>query len=53
MKPFLSDKGGSYGTKITLKEDNVLVSDEKELVHIFNDQYVNIVEETIGLILMS
>ena len=48
MKPFLSEKGGRYGTKITLKEDGVMVSDEKELAQIFNDQYVNIVEKTSG-----
>ncbi len=48
MKPFLSEKGGNYGTRITLKEDGVLVTDEKELAHIFNDQYVNIVEKTTG-----
>jgi len=48
MKPFLSEKGGNYGTKITLKENGIMVSDEKELAHIFNDQYVNIVEKTTG-----
>jgi len=49
MKPFLSEKGGSYGTQITLKENGVMVSDEKELAQIFNDQYVNIVEKQLGL----
>ena len=48
MKPFLSEKGGCYGTKITLNEDGVMVSEEKQLAHIFNDQYVNIVEKTTG-----
>ena len=48
MKPFLSEKGGSYGTRITLKEKGVMVSDEKEIAHIFNDHYVNIVEKTTG-----
>ena len=48
VKPFLSEKGGSYGTKITLKEKGVMVSDEKEIAHIFNDHYVNIVEKTTG-----
>ena len=38
----------SYGIRITLEVDGVLVSDEKELAHIFNDQYVNIVEKTTG-----
>ncbi len=32
MKPFLSDKGSRYGTKITLNENDVMVSDEKKLV---------------------
>ena len=49
MKPFLSEKGHNYGTKINLKEDGVMVSDEKILAHIFNDQYINIVEKTTGV----
>ena len=49
MKPFLSEKGNHYGTKITLKEDGVMVSDEEHLAHIFNDQYINIVEKTTGV----
>ncbi|MDP6888359.1 MAG: hypothetical protein QGG68_09375 [SAR324 cluster bacterium] len=50
MRPFLSDKGSRYGTKITLKEQGgVLVSDEQQIAEIFNDQYVNIVEKTTGV----
>jgi len=48
MKPYLSEKGGNYGTKITLKENGEMVTDEKKLAHIFNDQYINIVEKTTG-----
>ena len=48
MKPFLSEKGGNYGTKITLKENGKLISDEQTLSSIFNDQYVNIIEKTTG-----
>ena len=48
MRPFLSEKGGNYGTKITLKENGIFVTDEKTLTQIFNDQYVNIVEKTTG-----
>ena len=50
MKPFLSEKGGSYGKQITLKENDVMVSDEKELAQIFNDQYVNMVEKKLRLL---
>jgi hypothetical protein len=38
MKPFLSEKGGNYGTKITLKENGKFISDEQTLAPIFNDQ---------------
>ena len=48
MKPFLSEKGGNYGTKITLEENGDLISNEAVLAEIFNDQYVNIVEKTTG-----
>jgi len=48
MRPFLSEKGGNYGTKITLKDNGIFVTDEKTLTQIFNDQYVNIVEKTTG-----
>lgn len=49
MRPFLSEKGGNYGTKITLKENGNFISNEDELVETFNDQYVNIVEKTTGI----
>ena len=49
MRPFLSDNGGNYGTKITLKENGNFISNEDELVETFNDQYVNIVEKTTGI----
>ena len=48
MRPFLSEKGGNYGTKITLKENGKFISNEDALAEIFNDQYVNIVEKTTG-----
>ena len=41
-------KGGDYGTKITLKENGKLISDEQSIASIFNDQYVNIIEKTTG-----
>ena len=50
MKPFLTEKAGThYGTKITLKENGNLITDEKSVAEIFNEQYVNIVENTTGL----
>ena len=49
MKPFLSEKGASYGTKVTLDEKGKFISNEAEVAEIFNDQYINIVEKTTGL----
>ena len=49
MKPFLSEKGVNYGTKITLDEKGKFISNEAEVAEIFNDQYINIVEKTTGL----
>ena len=48
MRPFLTEKGGNYGTKITLKENENFITNEDALAETFNDQYVNIVEKTTG-----
>ena len=49
MRPFLTEKGGNYGTKITLKENEQFITNEESLAETFNDQYVNIVEKTTGV----
>ena len=48
MRPFLTEKGGNYGTKITLKENENFITNEDAVAETFNDQYVNIVEKTTG-----
>ena len=47
MKPLMTNKGVMSSGTIIIEENGVLVSDEKELVNIFNDHYINIVENTI------
>ena len=47
-KPMLTNKSGAQGTAITLKEEGEFISDEKELVNIFNIHYTNIVENSTG-----
>lgn len=45
VKPFLSNQRGSHGNDITfVKEDNI-ITDDKELVDVFNDHYINTVEK--------
>ena len=46
VKPLLTNKGNFAGGKIVLEENDILIHDEKILVEIFNDYYINIVENT-------
>jgi len=48
MKPLMTNKGIFATNLITLEEDGELISDEKDLAEIFNNHYVNIVENTVG-----
>ena len=48
IKPFLTNKGYFSNDFITIKDGNGFVSDEKELVEMFNNHYINIVEKTSG-----
>ena len=48
MKPMLTKKGIISSDVIILEENGKQISDEAELVEIFNDHYVNIVEKTLG-----
>ena len=48
MKPMLTKKGIISSDVIILEENGKQISDESELVEIFNDHYVNIVEKTMG-----
>ena len=43
MKPLMTNKGVLTSNAIIIEENNKLISDEKELVEIFNNHYINIV----------
>ena len=49
FKPLLTNKGFMSSNTIILEEEGNLISDEKELVEIFNNHYVNIVENATGV----
>ncbi len=48
MKPFLSNKVLSESVDITLAENGHMITDTKNVVDIFNQYYINIVELTSG-----
>ena len=48
VRPALSEKNSDYESKIVLKENEEYISDEKQLVEIFNNHYINIVENSTG-----
>jgi hypothetical protein len=45
FKPLLSHKFSPGGEKIILVENNNIISDESEIAHIFNDNFVNITKK--------
>ena len=49
IKPFLTNKGFIDGNEITIVDGDEIISEEKELVKIFNEHYINIVERTCGI----
>ena len=48
VKPFLKNKGFFENVEIMLTEKDKIVTEEKKLVKIFNDHYINIVEHSCG-----
>ena len=48
VKPFLSNKGGMAGNEISLVNGDRIVTDDLELCEVFNDYYINIVENISG-----
>ena len=48
VKPFLSNKCGLAGTDISLVRNDKIVTDDHDICEIFNDYYINIVENTSG-----
>ena len=49
IKPFITNKNGLNNNSIILNKDNKIITQEKELVNIFNDHYINIVERSTGI----
>ena len=49
IKPYMTEKGALSNSDISLKENETLVSNEEELVEIFNDFYINIIEHSSGI----
>ena len=48
IKPFMSNKGEIDNTDITLAENGYMITDTNEVVNVFNNYYINIVEFTSG-----
>ena len=49
VKPFFTNKGSFPNDSITIKDENGnFIDDERELVEMFNNHYINIVEKTSG-----
>ena len=48
VKPFLTNKGCISDDFISIEKDGQLISNEKELVEIFNENYINTVEKSSG-----
>ena len=49
MKPFLTNKGCLDNSEIILRVDNKMITDDKRLAKLFNEHYINIVEQSSGL----
>ena len=48
IKPFLTNKGFLENAESMLTEKDKIVTEGKELVRIFNEHYINIVERSCG-----
>ena len=48
VKPFLTNKGGISNDFISVEKDGDLINNEKEIVELFNQNYINIVENSSG-----
>ena len=48
VKPFLNDKGSHGNENYSLIEDGKLIKDEGRVSEIFNDHYINIIENLTG-----
>ena len=48
-KPFVTHKGCPKNSNIMSIDDERMITDQKKLVQLFNDHYINIVERSCGL----
>ena len=48
IKPFLTNKGHLENAEIMLIQDKKIISNENELVKVFNKHYINIIEKSGG-----
>ena len=48
VKPFLSNKGALVGSDIPIVKNSKIITDDQELTELFNEYYVNLVENTSG-----
>ena len=48
MKPFLANIGCLENSDIMLRDDEKMITDDKKLVQLFNDHYINIAERSCG-----
>ena len=48
VKPFLSNKGALVGSDISIVRNGTIITDDQDLSELFNEYYVNIVENTSG-----
>ena len=49
VKPFITNKSGLTSHDIMIIHNDSLITDEKELTELFNEQYINIVEKSSGI----
>ena len=48
MKPFLSNKGHLENVDIMLNHNSKIVCNDHELVKVFNEHYINIIEKSVS-----
>ena len=48
IKPFVTNKGCFSEDQISIEVNHELISDEKILTELFNEQYINIVKKSSG-----
>ena len=48
IKPFLTNNGCLEKSDIMLRDDEKMIIDEKILVQLFSDHYINIVEQSLS-----